>query len=444
VDFTRRRLLTAAAAITPTTWVSARDGPSETQYRDALRFFAAADLNFEVLFAIGESAYGAGEAGETLATVNAINAAGASYQNFYDAFGALAARLGAFADRAIASGDRASSRSAYLRSAQYDNQALFFVLGTRTPNEEAKVYRRMETHWADAARLFSPPFEPVQIPFEGSAMPGWFLSGGSGQPRPTLIVMNGSDAQTIDTYAFGGAAAVERGWNALLFEGPGQGSMLFEREIPFRPDWETVITPIIDFLLARKDVDAARIALTGWSFGGALVTRAAAFEPRLAAVCADPGYLSIWDTWPTDIRQLAESADKDGVNALWEERFISNMTPQQRFTVAKRAEIFGLPYLEAARAGRVFPDLWTFAETLKAYDIEAIAPKVRTPMLVTEYERDGFVPGGGKALFDLLTCPKTFRVFTTAEGASEHCAPLAPQLRNSVIFDWLASTLNVH
>jgi cephalosporin-C deacetylase-like acetyl esterase len=220
--------------------------------------------------------------------------------------------------------------------------------------------------------------------------------------------------------------------------------MLFERKIPFRHDWEKVITPIIDFLVARKDVDAARIALSGWSFGGSLVTRAAAFEPRLAAVCADPGFVSIWDAWPIAIRQLAATADQDRVNALWAERFISNMTPEQRFTVAKRAEIFGLPYLEAARAGRVFSNLLTLAETLKAYDIAAIAPKVRTPMLVTEYEREGFVPGGGRALFDLLTCPKTLRVFTTAEGASEHCAPLAPQLRNSVIFDWLASTLNVH
>jgi hypothetical protein len=61
--------------------------------------------------------------------------------------------------------------------------------------------------------------------------------------------MNGSDAQNIDIYAFGGAAAIERDWTALIFEGPGQGSMLFERKIPFRPDWEKVITPIVDFLL---------------------------------------------------------------------------------------------------------------------------------------------------------------------------------------------------
>ena len=90
-------------------------------------------------------------------------------------------------------------------------------------------------------------------------------------------------------YAFGGAAALERGYHALIFEGPGQGSMLFERQIPFRPDWENVITPVVDYLRSRPDVDPARIALTGWSLGGELAIRAAAFEHRLAAVVADPG-----------------------------------------------------------------------------------------------------------------------------------------------------------
>lgn len=63
-----------------------------------------------------------------------------------------------------------------------------------------------------------------------NAMPGWLMKpDASNTPRPTIVVNNGSDAQNFDVYAFGGAAAVERGWNALIFEGPGQGSMLFER-----------------------------------------------------------------------------------------------------------------------------------------------------------------------------------------------------------------------
>jgi hypothetical protein len=76
--------------------------------------------------------------------------------------------------------------------------------------------------------------------------------------RPTVILNNGQDSQSVALYAYGGAAALERGYNALIFEGPGQGSMLFERQIPFRPDWEEVITPVVDCLLSHRDVDPSR------------------------------------------------------------------------------------------------------------------------------------------------------------------------------------------
>jgi hypothetical protein len=70
--------------------------------------------------------------------------------------------------------------------------------------------------------------------------------------------------------------------------------MLFERQIPFRPDWENVITPVVDYLRSRPDVDPSRIVLNESSLGGELVIRGAAFEHRLAAVVADPGILSVW------------------------------------------------------------------------------------------------------------------------------------------------------
>ena len=408
------------------------------------RLFAAPDMNFEALFALGESAYGAGEAGEILATVNAINAAGATYQAFYDGFMDMARNVGAIAADAAAAGHVASARSAYLRSAQYYDQALFFVLGTSTPQAEESVYQLMQRNWDAATRLFDPPFQPVRIPYENTTMPGYFLAAKAGGRRPTVIVMNGSDAQNVDVYAFGGAAAIERGWNALIFEGPGQGSMLFERKIPFRPDWERVITPIVDFLHARPEVDATRIALTGWSLGGALVTRAAAFEKRLAAVCADPGFVSTWDAYPASLRGLfANGATESQVNGIWQHDVIPALSPQDRFTLAKRSEIYGPQYLDAARAGQVFTDLWSFGQTVMQYQVAQVAARVAAPMLVTQYEHDQFFPNDGQQLYDLLTCPKTLVTFTAAEGAAYHDGPLAPQRRNQVVFDWLDDTLKV-
>ncbi|MFD7339198.1 hypothetical protein ACFV98_24765 [Streptomyces violascens] len=61
----------------------------------------------------------------------------------------------------------------------------------------------------------------------------------------------------------------------------------FHRDRPaFRPDWENVVGPVLDFLSQDPSVDPARIALLGVSLGGCLAPRSAAYEPRLAAVIA--------------------------------------------------------------------------------------------------------------------------------------------------------------
>src|SRR5690606_13390834 len=62
-----------------------------------------------------------------------------------------------------------------------------------------------------------------------------------------------------------------------------------------RPDWENVVRPVVDFALARPEVDGSRLALAGWSLGGYLSLRGASGEPRLAACVADPGLMSIWE-----------------------------------------------------------------------------------------------------------------------------------------------------
>lgn len=75
------------------------------------------------------------------------------------------------------------------------------------------------------------------------------------RPRKTLIVQTGFDGTAEELYFTRAVFALERGYNVLLFEGPGQGGALREQQLYFRPDWENVVTPVVDYLLARKDVD---------------------------------------------------------------------------------------------------------------------------------------------------------------------------------------------
>jgi dienelactone hydrolase len=409
----------------------------------AFTLFSQDDLNFETLFTLGGAGYGTSEVGEVITAVNAINKAGATYQNYFDTFAATARRVGALADRELAAGHKASALSAYLRAASYWDACLFFVLGTSHRAQEAGVYAAMQRNWNAATKLFDPPFQRVQIPYGNTYIPGYFLRPDTtGIARPTVILNNGSDAQNIDLYAYGGAAALERGYNALIFEGPGQGSMLFERQIFFRPDWEHVVTPIVDWLTAQPDVDASRIAITGWSLCGESVIRAAAFEHRLAAVVADPGVLDAWLAYPAFLRKLFRSgASKAEINHIWNHDIVPQLDAQDRFTFAKRSELFGKQFLLAGRAGRVFSDLYDLGTILMQLNCRKTAPLVTSPTLVNFYQEDTFFPGPGqaRAVYNLLPAnlPKAFHTFTVAQGAQYHDAPMAPQTRNQVVFDWL-------
>ncbi len=43
--------------------------------------------------------------------------------------------------------------------------------------------------------------------------------------------------------------------------------MLFERQVPFRHDWEAVLTPVVDALSQRDDVDEGALLAYGVSQG---------------------------------------------------------------------------------------------------------------------------------------------------------------------------------
>jgi pimeloyl-ACP methyl ester carboxylesterase len=83
------------------------------------------------------------------------------------------------------------------------------------------------------------------------------------------------------------APAADRGWNCLVFEGPGQWGPVFDQPpLLLRPDWEKPVTAVADYAETRPEIDTQRLALIGYSLGGYLAPRAAAMEPRIRACIA--------------------------------------------------------------------------------------------------------------------------------------------------------------
>ena len=215
-----------------------------------------------------------------------------------------------FAEQSADKGHQTSAREAFLRaSLSYYKNAAFFLDGTPDPSRILPTWKAHRECFDEAASRFDPPVEKVEIPYEDTTLPGYlFKVDDSGRSRPLLLLNNGSDSDAADMYLMGGAAALERGYNALAYDGPGQGAALFLQDLHFRPDWEEVVTPVVDFALGRPEVDQERIAIMGVSQAGYWVPRAVAFEHRIAAAIADPGSSTYRPPGPTTSRRTSKSS----------------------------------------------------------------------------------------------------------------------------------------
>ncbi|MEU3981262.1 prolyl oligopeptidase family serine peptidase [Streptomyces sp. NPDC026672] len=349
------------------------------------------------------------------------------------AWAELADRTGEMAGRCAAGGRTVSAHDGWLRAAGYLGTALVGVDAFDEPEARiAELFPRHREYLDRFLAAWDPPAERLSIPYEDTTLPGYLVSPPGGQePRPVLVVNNGSDGPLSSVWTLLAAPAVQRGYRALLFDGPGQQSMLFERGVPFRPDWERVITPVVDFLLARADVDPRRLAPAGISQGGYWVPRALAFEHRFAAAVADPGVVAVADSWwhtmGPDLRALWESGDRAAFDQVVGAALDEDPAPAT--TWRWRAEPYGIdsPF-----------DLLT---EVSRYDVTPVVDRITTPLLVTDPEGEHFWPGASRRLYDALPGPKRLVPFTEAEGAHLHCEPMGRALFEQRVFDWLDEVL---
>lgn len=121
----------------------------------------------------------------------------------------------------------------------YAAQQLFFVLGSTNGRRELEIFMSSQALWIKAINHFDPKPIRFAVPSTFGLIPGTFLPSSRGNDRrPTVIISEGSDGQNVETMQFGVTAGLARGYNVVLFEGPGQMSLLFQRRIPFTADWQ--------------------------------------------------------------------------------------------------------------------------------------------------------------------------------------------------------------
>ena len=391
--------------------------------------FEDTQFDFQTLRLLGSAATGDAEVGEVLSTAHRIRPG--DFGSWTAEWLKTAQRIHGIAERSQERGHTVSAREAYFRASNYYRAAEFYLHGDPRDPRIIDLSRKARACFERALCLSPLPVERMVIPYEGTTLPGYFYPAAeTGEKAPTLIVHTGYDGtqEELRTIAM---AASNRGINCLTFEGPGQGAVIREQGLGFRPDWEAVVTPVVDRVLGLGKVDPERIALLGISFGGYLAPRAAAFEHRLAACIANGGVFDFMaprlpDGMPRPAAIAWVRSDPDGANKLM--RAMMEKSTDSRWGIENGMFTF------AASSPADY-----FVKALD-YTLAGVAEKIDCPTLVIDSEADPWYPGQARQLFDALTCDKTFVSFTAEEGAEDHCQVGSPLLSAQRTFDWLEET----
>ncbi|HEX4432518.1 MAG TPA: alpha/beta fold hydrolase [Frankiaceae bacterium] len=388
-------------------------------------------LDAQLVRAVGAAAYGGSDLGECLAAAREVDES--DLDSWYVAWHGLATRVHELARSEDAAGRRVSARAAYLRACTYHRTAGVMLVGVPVDRRLVDSNAEQTQAFRSAAALMDGPVEVVAIPYGQTTLPGYFFSvDDSGIPRATVVLTGGYDGTCEELYFFNGAAALARGYNVLAFDGPGQGAALLQQGLTLRPDWEAVVTPVMDFLAARSDVDSERIALIGLSLGAHLAPRAAAYEPRIAALIADCGAF--------DLRAgfLARMPARLAVGYLANRRTVRLALSAVLKRMAKKPTAGW-----ALRRGQLVHGVASplaYLDSLAPYSLADHASRIGCPSWICNAEDDD-IGASAPELVAALTSPHEFVQFRTAEGAGDHCEQAARSLYHARSFGWLDQQL---
>jgi len=394
--------------------------------------FRDESFSFETLRAAGSAPYCGADLGEVLATARVIR--NGDETGWFTAWRNTAERVHGIADTALKNGHRVSAREAFLRASNYYRTAEFFRRKNAASDTEARAVARLSRQmFASAINLMDRPALRIDIPYETTTLPGYlFLVDDSGVARPTVVYTNGYDSTAEESWFAIAAAALERGYNVLAYDGPGQGAVIREHGLVFRPDWEAVLTPVLDYCEGSAEIDSHAIALFGYSMGSYLVARAAAFDHRPAALILDDGIFDFHQAYVNALPAWVMRRIRNGKDGLANRLMgvMATLRTQVRWGLNNGVWTLG---------ASSYAD---FIRRTTDYTLAGFADRITAPTLIMDAEGDQFLKGQPSVLAKAMTAPATLARFTTAEGLGEHCHVASLTRAHQVIFDWLDTTIS--
>jgi 2,6-dihydroxypseudooxynicotine hydrolase len=160
------------------------------------------------------------------------------------------------------------------------------------PERREHGQRRKVALYKRAAPYLDPAAERIEIPFEGSVIPGYLRLPTTPGPHPCVVLIGGLESTKEESYMFE-MLCLRRGLATFAFDGPGQGEMFFD--VKLVGDFHRYTSAAIDVIAERTTIDAGRIGVLGRSLGGYYAMQSAAMDERLRACVAWGGFANMSD-----------------------------------------------------------------------------------------------------------------------------------------------------
>jgi pimeloyl-ACP methyl ester carboxylesterase len=318
-------------------------------------------------------------------------------------------------------GEKALARHEVRKGAYYLRLAEFFLpfSDPRTLPTRQRFVDLLLDHLEIAPSAFS------RIPFETGWLPAYRLT--PTQPKSTFVVFGGFDSY-IEEWLPAALVFRDAGYDTILFEGPGQGAALELAHLTMSPEWEKPVKAVLDFF--RLDA----VTLMGFSLGGALVIRAAAFEPRVRRVIA---YDIMTNGLECFLRPLPPPAQKELLG--WIDT--RNEGAVDKFFADAMAKSLLLDWM--VKLGMHNTGTGTTYAMLKhyqKYETASISSRLTQDVLLMAGAEDHYVPV--HQLPDQIATlthvrSLTARLFTRSEQAQNHCQTGNMGLAFRTMIDWM-------